>query len=99
MAFEELGHAKAILVVSLHAELKRFETATEQVAVLRAVHGAHDAAELADGLKFLFGANHDAGQKVVVAREVLGDGMEHVVDAGGNWPEVEWRGERRVDQG
>ena len=53
---------------------------------------------LRTGSKLFLRADHDAGEQVVVAREVLRDRMEHVVDAGLDRPQVVRRRQRGVDQ-
>ena len=98
MAFEELGHALAVFVVPLHPQLERLQAAAQQVAILRAVDGAHDAAQLADRLQLFRRADDHAGQQVVVAGEVLGGRVQHVIDAGRDRPQVVGRGQRGVDQ-
>ena len=98
MRGQELGHRLAVLVVPLHPQLERLEAAQQQVDVVRRVDRAHDAAELADRLQLLLAADDHAGQQVVVAGQVLGGRVQHVVDAGLDRPHVVRRGQRGVDQ-
>ncbi len=95
---EKLGHALAIFVVTLHAQFKRLEPAEQQVNVLRAVDGSHDAAEIADRFQFLLGTSDDTGQQIVVAAQILGRRVQHVVDARIDRAQVVGRGQRGIDQ-
>jgi len=65
---------------------------------VRPADHAHHAAELADGLQLLGGADDGPGQQVVVAAEVLGAGVEHVVHAPLQRPDVVRSGQRGVDE-
>ena len=98
MGFEKLGHALAVLVVPLHPQFERLQAAQQQVAILRAVDRAHDAAEIADRFELLLRTDHDAGQQIVVPGQVLRHRVEHVVDARRDRPQVVRRGQRGVDQ-
>ena len=64
-------------------QLERLEPAAEQIDVLRRVDRAHDAAQLANRFELFGRANDHPGQEIVVATQILGRRVHHVVDARG----------------
>ena len=98
MRREELGHGQAVFVVPLHPQLERLQAALQQIDIVRRIDRAHDAAELADRFELFRRADDDAGQQIVVPGQVLGGRVQHVVDAGGDRPQVVGRAQRGVDQ-
>ena len=97
MGGEELGHGLAVGVVPLHAKVERLQAAEQQILGERRVGRAQIAAELPQRVELRLRAGDGAGQHVVVAGQILGAGVQHVIYAGLQRANVVGRGDGGVN--